>query len=121
MIRVARLERERHTEALPLAERERHTDALSLADQDTMPLPTGAVSSAAAFRAVLARYHLVPLHLARLSAVPYITIWSIYHGLPVSAAHAALVRQGLLWSTGRAYDEPIAVISEAFDRTRPLV
>jgi hypothetical protein len=108
MIRVARLERERQTEALHLA------------DQQTMPLPTDAVRSAA-FRAVLARSHLVPLHLARISGVPYITIWSIYHGLPVSAAHATLVRQGLLRSTGRVYDSPISVIPGPSNRSAPLM
>jgi hypothetical protein len=116
MIRVARLQRERSTEALSLAEREHHTDALSLADQDTMPLPTQAVRSAAAFRAVLARYRLVPLHLARMAGVPYITIWSIFHGLPISASHAHLVRQGLFRSTGHTYDEPIALIPASSDR-----
>ncbi len=104
MIRVARLEREHHTDALPLA------------DQETMPLPARTVSSAAAFRAVLARYRLVPLHLARASGVPYITIWSIFHGLPISASHANLVRQGLFRSTGRTYDEPIALIPTSSDR-----
>jgi hypothetical protein len=116
MIRVARLQRERHTEALSLAERECHTDALHLADQDTMPLPTQAVSSAATFRAFLARHNLVPLHLARMSGVPYITIWSIYHGLPISASHADLVRQGLFRSTGHIYDKPIVLIPASSDR-----
>jgi plasmid maintenance system antidote protein VapI len=63
------------------------------------------------FQSYLAQYNLTPLEVAKKAGVHYVTVWNITINRPVTAAHAAQIRNALYLITGVPYDGPIATLS----------
>ena len=63
------------------------------------------------FQAYLTEHQLDPRKVANQAGVPYVTVWSILRNKPVTALHAAQVRNALFWMTGVPYSEWIATLS----------
>ncbi len=64
-----------------------------------------------ALQAYLTEHQLSPRDVATQAGVPYVTVWSILRNKPVTALHAAQVRNALFWMTGVPYSEWIATLS----------
>ena len=63
------------------------------------------------FQSYLAQHNLTPLEVAKKAGIHYVTVWNITINRPVTAAHAAQVRNALYVITGVAYNGPIATLS----------
>ena len=72
----------------------------------------GAQRGLLSFEQYLQQHHLEPITVSVIAQVRYLTVWNAMKGKPITPAHAAQIRAGVLKLTGVPYTGSFALTQE---------